>query len=124
MRYCHMSRFSDRSRREAMMEGAFYQQKRNSPTVLALVVLMHGAGLTALAMARMDVIPTPKIPPILIDFIDQKKPDEPPPPEPQVQPRVQDTVVTRTPPVIQMPAPPVETEWKPLPPITQVIPDP
>lgn len=108
-----------------MMEGAFYQPKKTSPTALAIVVLMHGAALTALAMAKMEVIPKAKLPPIIVDFIDPKKPVEPPPPAPpQVRPQVQDTIVTRTPPVIQMPAPPVEVEWKPLPPVTQVIPEP
>lgn len=107
-----------------MMEGAYYQPKMASPTALALVVLIHGAGLTALALAKMDVITTPKIPPILVDFIDTEKKVEPPPPEPRVQPQVEPSVVTRTPPIVEMPAPPVETEWKPLPPITQVVPDP
>jgi protein TonB len=108
-----------------MMEGAFYEPRKTSPTALAIVVLMHGAGLTALALARMDVIPKPKLPPIIVEFLDAKKPVEPPPPAPpQVQPRVQDTVVTRTPPVVEMPARPVETEWKPLPPVTEVFPDP
>ncbi|HEX6377135.1 MAG TPA: TonB family protein [Allosphingosinicella sp.] len=107
-----------------MTEGAFYQPKKTSPTALAIVVLMHGAALTALAMAKMEVITKDKLPPIIVDFIDPKKPVEPPPPAPQVQPRVQDSVVTRTPPIIDMPAPPVETEWKPLPPVTQPIPEP
>lgn len=108
-----------------MMEGATYQASKTSPTALVVVILMHGAALTALAMAKMDVIPKAKLPPIVVDFIDPKKPVEPPPPSPpQARPQVQDTIVTRTPPVIQMPAPPVETEWKPLPPVTHVIPEP
>lgn len=108
-----------------MTEGAFHQQKRNSPTALAIVVLMHGAAIAALAMAKMEVVTTDKLPPILVDFIDPKKPEEPPPPpEPQVRPQVQDQVVTRTPPIVDMPAPPVDTEWKPIPPTPLVIPVP
>ena len=107
------------------MEGAFYQPKKSSPTALAIVVLMHGAALTALAMAKMEVITEDKLPPIVVDFIDPKKPVEPPPPpEPRVEPRVQETIVTRTPPIVNMPARPVETEWKPIPPTPVVIPVP
>jgi periplasmic protein TonB len=108
-----------------MTEGALYQPRKSSPTALAIVVLMHGAALTALAMAKMEVITKDKLPPMVVDFIDPKKPVEPPPPAPpQAQPRVQDTIVTRTPPVIELPTRPVETEWKPLPPVTRTIPEP
>jgi protein TonB len=103
-----------------MMEGAFYQRKRANPTALAIVVLMHGAALTALAMAKGEVI---------VDAINRTKvfnvkPDEPPPPEPVkiekavAQPK---TVVTHVPPVVQMPVQPSFIETPPLPPIQRVV---
>jgi protein TonB len=107
-----------------MMEGAYYQPRKTSPTALAIVLLMHGAGIAALAMAKMEVIPKDRLPPILVDFIDPEKPVEPPPPEPQAKPQVQAPVVTRTPPIVQVPVTPVDVEWKPLPPVTDIVPKP
>src|SRR5215210_2260731 len=106
---------SDRSRREAMMEGAFYQQKRTSPTALAIVVLMHGAALTALAMAKGEVIRDA----IARTKIFDVKPDEPPPPPvpPQALPPVQRLVI-QDPPVVlppraDPPAPPAARKVEP-----------
>lgn len=99
-----------------MMEGAFTQQKRANPAALAIVVLMHGAALTALALAKGEVI----VDAIARTKVFDVKPDEPPPPEPvkpveksAVPPR---SVVTHVPPVIQPPDRDAFTVSEPLPP--------
>ena len=103
-----------------MMEGAFHQQKRTNPTALAVVVLMHGAALTALAMAKGEVIRDA----IIRTDVFNVKPDEPPPPEPvkpierAVAPK---TVVTHVPPVVQLPPQPSFIETPPLPPIERIV---
>lgn len=103
-----------------MMEGAYYQPKKTSPTALAIVVLMHGAGITALALAKTEVIRD--VIPVIDVF--NVKPDEPPPPEP-VKPIEKAaplrTVVTHTPPIVRMPAPPTPVTLQPLPPVRQVV---
>src|SRR3712207_5887085 len=114
--------YSDRSRREAMMEGAFTGQKKANPAALAIVVLMHGAALTALALAKGEVI---------VDAINRTKvfdvkPDEPPPPEPEkpIEKAVTpppESVVTHVPPVIETPVRPVFTDLKPLPPVELTV---
>lgn len=107
-----------------MTEGAFYQQKKTSPTALAIVVLMHGAGLAALAMAKPEVFDNVKIPPIVVDFIKEKTPppEEPLKPVEKVAVR-QETVMTRAKPDVILPPMPGPTpEWKELP--TATFPDP
>jgi periplasmic protein TonB len=56
-----------------MMEGAFYQPKRTSPTAIAVVVLMHGAGLTALALAKGEMLRPRHEPPIVVDSYPEEK---------------------------------------------------
>ena len=103
-----------------MTEGAFYQQKRTNPTALAVVVLMHGAALTALALAKSEVI-RDYMPPIkVIDIVEK----EPPPPEPVERiekAAAPKTVITHTPPIVQMPTPPAPVTLQPLPPVQQVV---
>jgi protein TonB len=117
---------SDRSRREAMMEGALQQSRRTSPTALAVVILMHGAGITALALAKMDnpgrtifghtdvtFVPIPKDPPEV-------------PPEPRerkVQPQ-QETVLTPPEPVFKLPTDGPVVPWDPKPTPTVIIAEP
>lgn len=100
-----------------MMEGASYQQKKSSPTALAVVVLMHGAGITALALTKMDVGGKIWDPPIVVTPI----PEDQPPPEVPPEPVKSETppppsVMTHVPPVV--PPPPLEriVESAPLPP--------
>jgi protein TonB len=109
-----------------MMEGAFYQQKNGSPTTLAVVLLMHGAALTALALAKSEVLSPPREPPLVVGSIDQTKP---PPPEP-VKPIEKtvtppNSVITHVPPLV----PPLPSDGlvdtSPLPPLPwTVIPEP
>lgn len=89
-----------------MMEGAFYQQKRTSPTALAVVVLMHGAALTALALAKGEVFTGGKIPPTVIDFIKDPPvpPPESPPPPPDVRtPRTTESHIDKPTPIEPIP---------------------
>ena len=98
-----------------MTEGAFYQPKKTSPTALTVVVLMHGAALMALALAKGEVFVDPKVPPTVIDFINE------PPPPPEVLPEAEappppSSVITHVPPVVEMPPRPVIAPTEPLPP--------
>ncbi|MEA3010936.1 MAG: periplasmic protein TonB [Sphingomonadales bacterium] len=104
-----------------MMEGAYYQQKTGNPKVLAVVVLMHGAALTALAMAKGETIRHIWNPPIVVDTIPE---DQPPPPE--IKPVEKEVtppkdVITHFPPVV--PTQPRDTLVisDPLPPLKQVV---
>ncbi|HET9638458.1 MAG TPA: TonB family protein [Allosphingosinicella sp.] len=99
-----------------MMEGAFHQQKSTNPTALAIVLLMHGAALTALALAKGEVI----VDAITRTKVFDVKEKDPPPPEPVkpversvIPPR---SVVTHVPPVIQPPDRDAFAVSEPLPP--------
>ena len=98
-----------------MMEGAFYQPKKTSPTALAVVVLMHGAALTALALAKGEVFTDHKRPPTVVDFIKDPPPPPEVPPEAEATPPPQ-SVITHVPPLIEMPPRPVIAPTEPLPP--------
>lgn len=105
-----------------MMQGALIQPRKTNPTALAVVLLMHGAGITALALAKGEVI-REHFP--IIDVFNVK-PDEPPPPPEPVKPIEKTTpppesVVTHVPPVIEVPVRPVFLETKPLPPVELTV---
>lgn len=65
-----------------MPEGGFFEQKRSSPTSLVVVVALHAAAITALALSKIDTPQGLKWMPI--DIYDVPiNPDPPPiPPEP------------------------------------------
>ncbi|HEU0097772.1 MAG TPA: TonB family protein [Allosphingosinicella sp.] len=93
-----------------MMEGAFYERKKTSPTALAIVVLMHGAGITALALTKTDV--ADRIWPGRTDVIFVPEPEVPPetPPEPRPQtqtPRTTESRIDRPTPIEPIPLGPV-----------------
>ena len=109
-----------------MTEGAFYQQKKSSPTALAIVVLMHGAALTALAMAKMENPGRTLFGPTRVDLIPIPKDPPKVPPEPikqTAQPQ-QKTVLTPPKPVFQRPATGPTVAWTPPPAPSFVIPEP
>jgi protein TonB len=66
-----------------MTEQGFYQPKRTNPTALAVVLLLHGTAITALALSKMEFVVKDKGGPIDIELIEN--PAEPPP-EPIDQP--------------------------------------
>ena len=108
-----------------MMEGAFYQQKRTSPTALAVVVLMHGAALTALALHKGEVFTRVKPPPITVDLIDEQKiPPEVPPEPVRTETPPPPSVITHAPPIVPMPPRPLIAQSEPLPPTAPVFPTP
>jgi protein TonB len=92
-----------------MMEGAFYQQKRTSPTALAVVVAKGEAIRDAIVRTKVFNV----------------KPDEPPPPEP-VKPIEKavtppDTIVTHVPPAVKLPPLPTFSPPQPLPPVQRLV---
>jgi protein TonB len=100
-----------------MTQGAFYQQKRTSPTAFAVVVLMHGAALTALALAKGEVFTRDKPPPTTVDLIEEQKPPPEVPPEPvRTETPPPPSVITHTPPLVPMPPRPELAQSEPLPP--------
>jgi protein TonB len=109
-----------------MTEGAFYQPKKTSPTALAIVVLMHGAGLTALALAKTDVAERIWPEPTEVVLIDEPKTPPEVPPEPVKQPvqSQQETVLTPPKPVFELPTQGPVVPWTPAPTPTLVIPTP
>ena len=71
-----------------MTEGGFYEHGRMNPKAVAIVVLLHGAALTALIMAKGDIVERFKPNRTIIDLIEDKIPEEkqkplPPVPHPQ-----------------------------------------
>jgi protein TonB len=105
-----------------MMEGAFYQQKKSSPTALAVVVLMHGAALTTLALAKGEVFTRDKPPPTTVDLIEDQKPPPEVPPEPvKSETPPPPSAITPTPPIVEMPPRPVFVQSEPLPPLPATV---
>ena len=93
-----------------MPEGGFFERRTISPTGLTIVIVLHAAAITALAMSKMD-IPVMKIfEPIEVVNI---KPDPIPdviPPEPvkDQRPTPRDTQIDYVPPIVpSRPAGPV-----------------
>lgn len=86
-----------------MAESGFLAQKPKSPTGLIIVIAMHGAALTALALSKAEIIPGPTGP---IDVYNVPVDPPPPPPEPAPQPLPKSTesVIEAVPPVIPVPA--------------------
>jgi protein TonB len=103
------------------MTGAASFNAKRHPTALIVVVLMHGAALGALALAKMDVIGPTKAPPTIIELI--KNPPPPPPPEPlpqpQAKPQHQSRIEVVEPVVRTVPAPPI-FDPTPMPPPTRI----
>lgn len=87
-----------------MPDGGFYEAKRGSPVSLGVIILLHGAAITALALAKMEMPP-------LVDYGSTEifnvpiTPEPPPlPPEPQPQPKeLPDERITYRQPVVQLP---------------------
>jgi protein TonB len=68
-----------------MMEGGFLAPKKSNAASLVVVVALHGAALTALALSKMDMPIKAVVPRILVDNI----PIEPDPPEVLPEPKPQ-----------------------------------
>ena len=98
-----------------MAEGAYIQPKRANPTALTIVLLLHGAAITALALSKTEFI-TVKPEPIEVINIKEAVPPPEVPPEPmkpQVEPQHR-SVVTLPPRIVPTPAPPVFFDRTPV----------
>ena len=104
-----------------MMEGAFHQQRRTSPGALAIVILMHGAALTALALAKGEVIVDAMTRTKIFDVKEKAPPppEEAKPVEKSVVPP--ETVITHVPPVVDTPVRPTFVEAGPLPKLPDIV---
>lgn len=115
-----------------MSERAIYQPKKGSPTALTVVILLHGAALTALAMAKFDV-GIGKDPPVIVIPVEPEvippevkpepvenvqpvpMPDFYVPPTPFPPPPTSDLTVTTEPPIVYPPIPVPVPEPVPVP---------
>jgi protein TonB len=80
-----------------MTTAGFYDRKGMNPRALTVVVLLHGAALTALVLAKGEAIERIIHPPTVVDLIEDDKPppEKPRPvPHPQAQPVSRVTVTT------------------------------
>src|SRR4051812_38161252 len=71
-------------RRVVMPETGFFAQKRNSPTSLGLVILLHGALIAAVILVRSPAFERLTNPPTVVRLIPEETdpPRNPPPPRP------------------------------------------
>jgi periplasmic protein TonB len=88
-----------------MTQAGFLAPSRTSPTAIAIVVLMHGAAITALALSKIEVITDPFKRTILVDIPDKPPPPPEKPPERTETPQ-RPTAVDMTRRIVQVPAPP------------------
>lgn len=86
-----------------MAESGFLAQKPKSPTGLVLVIALHGAAVTALALSKMDVPIVERPRPTTVYNVDPPTP--PPEPVPEPQPKARESVIDRVPP--RVPTPPI-----------------
>lgn len=99
-----------------MTEGALTLSRSSNSTALAVVVLMHGAAITALALSKMEVIPPLFRPTVMIDFKDPPTPP-PVPDQPRPESKPQQSVVTHVKPLVDADPQPFEAlDADPLPP--------
>lgn len=101
-----------------MAEAGFLEQKRVRPGAVALVVVMHGAALTALLLAKNPEVVRRVFRPI--DVIDVPIPPPPPPLPPTPRPEPRQQIERYTVPPVPMPprndSPVVRDPPPPLPP--------
>jgi periplasmic protein TonB len=92
-----------------MPEGGFLEQKPRSPTGLVIVVAMHAAVITALALSKMDIEVIGLRGPLQVRNIPIEPDPEPIPPEPKPQPKAEPqarSVVTQPKRVVDTPVQP------------------
>jgi len=85
-----------------MPEGGFLEARRASPTSLAIVVLIHGAAISALALSKMEMPPIIDYGPIDVTNIPIVPEPPPVPPEPKAK-ELPDQRVTYRDPVVRLP---------------------
>ncbi|MBV8686017.1 MAG: energy transducer TonB [Alphaproteobacteria bacterium] len=95
-----------------MTTVGFYERKRMNPRALTVVILLHGAALTALVLAKTEVVRNPFVPTKVFPVDEVKPPPEKPKPQPKLEP-VQEHVTTTTP---KIDLPPIDPPPLPPPP--------
>ena len=85
-----------------MPEGGFLEARRTSPTSLAIVILLHGAAITALALSKMEMPPAVDYGPMKITNIPITPEPPPVPPEPRAK-QLPDQRVTYREPMVRLP---------------------
>jgi protein TonB len=68
-----------------MNQASIYQPRKASPTSFGLVVLLHGAAIAALVMAKMEMAPPKEYTKTQVDLIRVPPPPKELPTEPQVE---------------------------------------
>jgi len=106
-----------------MTQGGFYQQKKMNPGAVAIVVLLHGAAIMAVALARDPGFIKHTFDRTRITDIKLEDPPPPKPQPPRPQPRQQE-VITQTTPIFHYPDPPLPQPTPPVltPPTVDSIP--
>jgi protein TonB len=95
-----------------MPESTFFEERRRSPTAIAVVILLHGAALTALMLAKGEAIHRIiKDPPLIIKTI---RPDKPPPENHPKTHQPPPTAIPRVPPIVPI-RPLEQPHWTPQP---------
>lgn len=88
-----------------MSETGFFAQKRNSPTSLGLVILLHGALISAVVLIKSPAFIRAVDGPLVIRTLDLHRdppPERPPPPQHE-QPQHQQESIDHTPPQTDIP---------------------
>lgn len=100
-----------------MTRAGFYEQKGMNKRALTMVVLLHGAALATLALAKGEDIIKTFNPPPEVTFIPETLPPPPKPPQPEVPPP--DSRFTAPPALVPIPSPtPLRVpDQPPLPPL-------
>src|SRR3954471_20556390 len=109
-----------------MTEGGFYQARRTNPKAVAVVVLLHGAALTALIMAKGEAIERIVHRPIEVYPVPLPPPPPPHPVPPRPQPRKAQSQLDTPKPIVTPPptgpvTPPSTFDPPPLPPGPVII---
>jgi protein TonB len=85
-----------------MTTAGFYERQGMNPRALTVVILLHGAALTALVLAKGEEFIRIIDPPTTVDLIDETKP---PPEKPQPQQKVREDPVTFVKPIVDFDRP-------------------
>lgn len=113
-----------------MPEGGFFERRSISPTGLIIVIALHAAAITALALSKMEMPGQAEFKRLIVDHIENPREPEPIPPEPvdnkqkvEVPPKTQiDVVPPRVPTVPRGPV--VAHDPRILPPVFDTRPPP
>jgi protein TonB len=105
-----------------MTAAAFSPAMKPNKTALTAVILLHGAALAALVLAKgADIIPNRFRPTTIVQIPLEKIPEPKPQPKPQTELPQQPQVIDRPPPIIDVPRPSFETDIRPTEPVRPTL---